>query len=43
MALKALAARNWHVRDAQGKGLGRADLHIRIWPITTCSRSGLWQ
>jgi len=39
MALKALAAHNWHVRDAQGKGAGRAALHIHIWPVTTFSCS----
>ena len=43
MALKALAAHTWHVRDAQGKGVGRAALHICIWPVSTCGCSGLWQ
>lgn len=43
MAFKALAAHNWHVRDAQSKGMGRAALHIRIWSATTCSRPRLRQ
>lgn len=43
MALKALAAQNRHVRNTQGKGLGRAALHIPIRAVTTCSCSSLWQ
>lgn len=30
MPFKALAAHNWHVRDAQNKGMGRAALYIHI-------------
>lgn len=45
MAFKALAAHNWHVRDAQNKGMGRAALHIHIWPahVHTYSREMEWK